>query len=211
MKVIIAPIIALAALTGPPETQLAYWPIPPCPDVVCGTLVRGCAHSGPSQVEKREASEKREAKRRAVKTKAEQGDAEAQYELYLSGSVEEESKWLCRSAHGGHALAQVATGLTYSWGKDGKVTDPVLAYLWYSLAAGNGHRSIKSERDALAETMTPAQVTEAERLVAEWKPNPAKCESTTDKFEVTPTKKASDAAPPHTARAHPTHVAYSFP
>ena len=116
-------------------------------------------------------------RRTEIQARAEQGDAEAQYELYLSGSVEEEWKWLCRSAHGGHALAQVATGLIYSWGMDGKVTDPVLAYLWYSLAAINGHRSINSERDALAKTMTPTQIAEAERLAAEWKPDPASCEA----------------------------------
>ncbi len=30
-------------------------------------------------------------------------------------------------------------------------------------------------RDALAEQITPEQLAEAERLVAEWEPNPAEC------------------------------------
>ncbi len=108
---------------------------------------------------------------------AKQGDVEAQFELYMrGGAVKEEWKWLCRSAHGGHAPAQFATGVNYyKWGWDRKSTDPIQAYLWYSLSAGNGHRFAKSERDALAKTMTPAQIAEAERLVREWKPDLASC------------------------------------
>jgi hypothetical protein len=119
---------------------------------------------------------------REQRARAEAGDADAQFELYkLSRTDEEESKWLCRSAHGGDARAQYVTGrkrrLIYKWSADRKAIDPVQAYLWYGLAARNGHYSARFEHDDLAETMTPAQIAEAERLVREWKPDPESCEA----------------------------------
>ena len=48
------------------------------------------------------------------------------------------------------------------------------AYLWYSLASEAGHAHGNWTR--LTQEMTPAQIAEAERLVAEWEPNPAECE-----------------------------------
>ncbi len=107
---------------------------------------------------------------------AEQGDVEAQFELYMrGGAVKEKWKWLCRSAHGGHAPAQFATGVNYKGGWDRKSTDPIQAYLWYSLSADNGHSTAKFEREGVVASMTPAQIAEAKRLVAEWKPDLASC------------------------------------
>ncbi len=51
------------------------------------------------------------------------------------------------------------------------------AYKWFSLAAIAGDNSAKWSRDQLSPQMDPAQIAEAERLVAEWEPNPAECET----------------------------------
>ena len=58
--------------------------------------------------------------------------------------------------------------------------DYVAAHKWFNLAAA-GKTKLAAERaaegrDWLARKMTPAQIAEAERLVAEWDPNPAECE-----------------------------------
>ena len=53
--------------------------------------------------------------------------------------------------------------------------DLIQAYKWFSLAAIAGDKSAKWSRDHLSSQMDPIQVAEAERLVAEWEPNPAKC------------------------------------
>jgi TPR repeat protein len=54
-------------------------------------------------------------------------------------------------------------------------SDYVQAYKWYSLGISAG-AEYSRPRDALSTMMTPSQIDEAERLVAEWVPNPAECE-----------------------------------
>ncbi len=54
--------------------------------------------------------------------------------------------------------------------------DLVLAYFWYSLALDSGGTSAANRQVDLKQTMTRDQITEAEQLVAEWRPNPAECE-----------------------------------
>ena len=49
--------------------------------------------------------------------------------------------------------------------------DLVQAYMWYSLAAGNGNAHAPGYRDDLARQMTPAQITEAQKRAREWKPS----------------------------------------
>jgi hypothetical protein len=48
--------------------------------------------------------------------------------------------------------------------------------MWFSLAATNGHEYARNWRDNLAKTMSANQITEGERLAAEWKPDPGACE-----------------------------------
>jgi len=58
----------------------------------------------------------------------------------------------------------------YAMGR-GVQDDYVQAYLWFSLAAAQGHDSARNFRDnVLAEWITPAQLAEAQRLAREWKP-----------------------------------------
>ncbi|KIX14320.1 hypothetical protein X474_08590 [Dethiosulfatarculus sandiegensis] len=46
----------------------------------------------------------------------------------------------------------------------------IKAYKWAEIAAANGVLNADKFRDELARIMTPAQITEAKRLAAEWKP-----------------------------------------
>ena len=52
-----------------------------------------------------------------------------------------------------------------------------LSYLWHSLAVRNGKTIATRSVDRLRADMSPTQIAEAERLVSEWKPNPAECET----------------------------------
>ena len=48
--------------------------------------------------------------------------------------------------------------------------DFVLAHMWFNLAAARGNADAEKARDLLAKKMTPAQITEAQRMAKEWKP-----------------------------------------
>jgi hypothetical protein len=116
--------------------------------------------------------------------RAASGDPESQYIL---ASVIEQSmeqwKWLCRAAHSGHGEARYDVADYYRYGYGDFSVDQVQAYKWLSLAEESGGTGFKatfagflSPRNSIAGQMTPAQVAEAERLVAEWQPNPTECE-----------------------------------
>ena len=53
----------------------------------------------------------------------------------------------------------------------------VRAYLWYTLA--EDWEWSQRFKEKLTREMTPDQIAEAERLVSEWEPNPAECETIT--------------------------------
>ena len=60
-------------------------------------------------------------------------------------------------------------GVTYADGR-GVPQDYVRAHMWFSLAAAQGeHRAVKTLEMA-ARRMTPAQITEAQKLARDWKP-----------------------------------------
>ncbi len=66
-------------------------------------------------------------------------------------------------------MAQFNLGVMHSKGR-GVPLDYVQAHMWVNLAAAQGEESYRKSRDKLAEQMTPAQITEAQRLAREWKP-----------------------------------------
>jgi Sel1 repeat len=76
-------------------------------------------------------------------------------------------------AEQGNANAQYNLGVFYDNGL-GVPRDLVRAYLWLSLAASQGRESASTFRDLIARLMTPAQIAEAQKLVREWKPVPTK-------------------------------------
>jgi hypothetical protein len=119
---------------------------------------------------------------------AEQGDAEAQYNLgvmcYTGEGVQQDYaeavKWYRKAADQGHAKAQNNLSLMYYKG-DGVPQDYVLAHMWHNLAALGGPPSDTKQRsaavnyrDSITSLMTPPQIAEAQRMAQEWKPKKEK-------------------------------------
>ncbi len=81
---------------------------------------------------------------------------------------------LCLAAHQGDAEAQYTLGNNHKFGLSGTTPDAARAYLWYSLAGDFKNAGQLKETEASA--MNFSQLAEAERLVANWRPNPNDCE-----------------------------------
>jgi len=115
---------------------------------------------------------------------AEGGGARAQFQVYIQAPPSKQSLiWLCLAAIQGYALAQEemgdlhVPGRNMDWEPEGLVQpNQITAYLWYSLAASNGLKLGAFKRDSLSKDMTDQEITQAQRLVAEWQPYPAECE-----------------------------------
>jgi TPR repeat protein len=108
---------------------------------------------------------------------ADQGDHSAQFNLgamYSNGQGvpkddAQAMKWYRLSADQDNAIAQAALGALYANGQD-VPRDYVLAYMWSNLAAARGNALGEKNRDTvLAPRMTPADISEAQRLSSEWK------------------------------------------
>lgn len=69
--------------------------------------------------------------------------------------------------------AQVNLGLMYAKGS-GVPQDFALAHMWFNLAAAAGDEDAISNRDYVAERMSPDQITEAQRMARDWVPRPAR-------------------------------------
>ena len=119
---------------------------------------------------------------RLYRAAPEQGLADAQNNLcgmYLEGQGvsqddAEAAKWCRKAADQGLAIAQYNLGLMYENG-EGVPQDYVAAYMWLNLAASRsppGDTEALDRRDLVAAKMTPAQITEGERLALEWKLKP---------------------------------------
>ncbi|MCZ6767642.1 MAG: tetratricopeptide repeat protein [Acidobacteria bacterium] len=115
-------------------------------------------------------------------SKAEQGDADAQFNLgfmYFLGEAipldyKEAFRWYRASAVQGKSSAQGSLGAMYRAGL-GLPQDYIQAHMWYNLAVANSEldqeRNIWAKnRDATAKKMTSEQLAEAQRLAREWKP-----------------------------------------
>ncbi len=113
---------------------------------------------------------------------AEQGDANAQRNLgvmYGEGlgvtqDYAKAMKWYRKAAEQGHADAQCNLGAMYAEGL-GVPQGDAQAHMWYDLAAsrfppGEDRDLAVEARDDVAKMMTPAQISEAQKLAREWKP-----------------------------------------
>ena len=110
---------------------------------------------------------------------AEQGYAEAQFNLgvmYAKGEGVRQDYaqalvWYRKAAEQGYAPAQFNLGGMYDTGR-GVPQDYVEAHMWRNLAAaratGEDKKKFEDGRDDLAKSMTPAQVTEAQKRAQEW-------------------------------------------
>ena len=107
----------------------------------------------------------------AVRQAADQGDAEAQYNLgvmYNTGmgvlkDDAEAVRWFQLSADQGHASAQLNLGFMYALGR-GVLKDDVLAHMWYNIAGANGDEAARKQRDNLEDDMTRAEISRATEL-----------------------------------------------
>ena len=108
---------------------------------------------------------------------ADQGNARAQSNLgfmYEKGqgvpqNHAEAVKWYRLAADQGNARAQSNLGFMYEKGQ-GVPQNFLLVHMWYNLANAGGLADSAKNRDLIAAKMTPAQIAEAQRLAAEWKP-----------------------------------------
>lgn len=105
---------------------------------------------------------------------AEKGDATAQYSLgqmYEQGKgvaqdYQEAYKWYRLSAEQGNTRAQYSLGGMHEKGL-GVSQDYVRAYMWYDIAAIQGLYVAQSNRDYIAQRMSPEQITQAQNLTRE--------------------------------------------
>ena len=113
---------------------------------------------------------------------AEQGNAIAQYNLgimYNEGQgvpqdYAEAVGWYRKAAEKGYATAQHKLGVMYGKGL-GVPQDEAQAYMWFKLASstfppGERRDQAVKDRDTVAKRMTPAQISEAQKLAREWRP-----------------------------------------
>ena len=77
--------------------------------------------------------------------------------------------WYEKAAAQGFPDAQFTLGQMYAKGQ-GVPQNHVQAHMWYNLAAANGEENGTKWRDFVARMMTPVQITQAQKLAREWKP-----------------------------------------
>ena len=102
---------------------------------------------------------------------AAQGNARAQRNLGMlydfgHGVPQDYTKargWYEKVAAQGDSGAQFTIGLMYNYGR-GVPQNNVKAYMWWSLATAHGNKLATQERDKVVMKMTPAQISEGQRL-----------------------------------------------
>lgn len=112
-----------------------------------------------------------------VRPLAAKGDAWAQAFLGSmlekgEGTARDEAegvKWNLLAAEQGFSLSQSEMAARYAKGQ-GVPQSEVQAYKWASLAAAQNDEAAKKLEASLGASLTPAQLAEARKLVAEWKP-----------------------------------------
>jgi len=82
-------------------------------------------------------------------------------------NYKEALKWFKTSAEQGNAGAQYDLGVIHYEG-EGTPQDYKKAHMWWNIAAANGNEEAKSNRDKVAEMMTPADISEAQQMASDW-------------------------------------------
>jgi len=108
-----------------------------------------------------------------MKALADQGNAEAQFNLALMYDIgegvpenyAEAFKWYRKAADQGLALAQSNLGLMYGTGK-GVPENSIRAYVWWSMAKTQGNANAATNIDILKSDMTPQQIADGQALAA---------------------------------------------
>ena len=102
---------------------------------------------------------------------ADQGNADAQTNLgvmYGNGDgvpqdYAEAVRLYRLAADQGYARAQSNLGLMYEYGR-GVLQDKVMAHMWYNIGAANGIELGGTNRDSIAEGMTPSDISTAQAM-----------------------------------------------
>ena len=116
-----------------------------------------------------------------LRTAAEAGEPQAQFELFMEYSMAEghtpqswvtAAQWCKEAAERGHTEAQFYLGQLYR-DTNGLPQSFLEAHKWFNLAAvadAEYAETAAKFRDELAERMTPDQIAEAQRQAVEFKP-----------------------------------------
>jgi len=105
---------------------------------------------------------------------AEDGDAVAQYNLatmYDNGQgvlqdYQTAVKWYTLAAEQGLAKSQYNLGISYAKGQ-GVLQDYTYGHMWLNIAAASGDGDAAEARNIVQESMTPAQIEQAQALARE--------------------------------------------
>ena len=115
---------------------------------------------------------------------AAKGDAVAQFNLGLmydngegvTQDYKEAVKWYLLAAEQGSASAQYNLGVMYDNG-EGVTQDYVRAHMWFNLVTSKGSKKGRENREKVAKKMTPAQISEAQKMARDCeKKNYKNCE-----------------------------------
>ena len=106
--------------------------------------------------------------------KANQGDADAQFNLallyYHGAGTPRDTRyaiyWYKKAAEQGNVNAQYNLGHMYEWG-DGGPQDYKQAFFWYTKAAEQSYYFAKKDRDKMLEKMSQSQIEEVQKLSKE--------------------------------------------
>ncbi len=111
----------------------------------------------------------------ALRFSADEQSDTAEYCEQIGFPDEVSARWMCLAAHTGDKYKRnhMSTRLGILYRDSSPTTqDLIQAYKWFSLVVNaEGNLSDKLSLDRLSSQMEPAQIAEAERLVAEWEPN----------------------------------------
>jgi TPR repeat protein len=107
---------------------------------------------------------------------AEQGNVNAQFNLGLmyrrgDGVPQDFTKaaqWYRRAAEQGDVIAQFNLGTMYYEG-EGVTRNLVMAYVVNNLAAAQGHKNARNNRDIIAKNLSREQIAEGQRMASEWR------------------------------------------
>ena len=80
---------------------------------------------------------------------------------FLPQDYSEAAKWYTLAAEQGHASAQSNLGAMYYMGQ-GLLADFVLAHVWFNIGAANGSEPAAKNRELVAKTMTPEDISKAQ-------------------------------------------------
>lgn len=108
--------------------------------------------------------------RREILERAEQGDPDAQLQVYYDPNEDTRHIWLCRAADNGNPEARYRLAVLYESGAEGLAQNSLQAQVWYTLATYSGHRWGYTNARRLAGSAPSSEATQLQELLREWRP-----------------------------------------